>query len=418
MQAEIITIGNELTSGRKTDLNASYIAERLAKNGIIVNRITTVGDDPSRVSRAIRDSIGESDFVVVTGGLGSTEDDLTNEIVADTLDRPLSLHNEKFHQIKQYADAIGIEMTPSLEKMAWMPKDSQALSPAEEMCGFSLVEKGVTLFFLPGVPEQARHLLDEYVLPQVRSRFPQKLVLRQRTLKIYGLSEPKIAEILKGISDETPDLMLGFYPHFPENQVSLSLSGMDEEAVTREVERMAERIRSLLGQFVFGADEETLAGVVGSLLRKKGLSLSTAESCTGGLIGNLVTDVPGSSSYFMGGVVTYSNQAKVDLLQVPLQFLLDHGAVSDPTVRKMAEGVRSALRSDLGLAVTGIAGPDGGSREKPVGTVHVGLATASETFSGKYLFRGKREHIKLNTAIMALDWVRRFLCGYPFLSGL
>jgi nicotinamide-nucleotide amidase len=418
MQGEIITIGNELTSGRAVDLNACYVAERLAAFGIPVTRITTVGDDPLRVSRAIKDAMGESDFVVVTGGLGSTEDDITNQIVADALKRPLLLHKGKFEQIKQHVEASGLRMSPSFEKMAWMPKGSQVFNPEEEMCGFSLVEGKVALYFLPGVPQQTRHLMDTYVLPEILSRYALRPVARHRVLKIYGLSEPEISERLKPIPRKEPDLLVGFYPHYPETHITLSMKGRDLQTVTREVERIEEEIRTILDQYIFGSDDDTLSGVVGGLLKEKGLSLSVAESCTGGLIANLVTNVPGSSSYFKGGLVTYSNEAKIDILQVPSQVLADHGAVSDSTVRMMAEGVRSALKSDLGLAVTGIAGPGGGSVEKPVGTVHIGLASASGTVAQKYRFRGKRTQIKLNTAMMALDWVRRFVRGYPFIPGL
>ncbi|PKN63661.1 MAG: competence/damage-inducible protein A [Deltaproteobacteria bacterium HGW-Deltaproteobacteria-15] len=418
MQGEIITIGNELTSGRALDLNAWYVAEKLASHGVPVTRITTVGDDPIRVSRAIKDAMGESDFVVVTGGLGSTDDDITNQIVAEALQRPLLLHREKFEQIKKHVEANGLRMSPSFEKMAWMPKDSQVFNPKEEMCGFSLVEGKVALYFLPGVPEQMRHLMDTYVLPEILSQYASQPVTRQRILKIYGLSEPEISEHLKNLSKTHPDLILGFYPHYPENHVSVSMNGKDLQTVAEEVERLEKEIRAALGQYIFGSDDDTLPGVAGKLLKEKGLTLSVAESCTGGLIGNLVTNVAGSSSYFMGGMVTYSNQAKIDMLQVDPQILADHGAVSEPTVRRMAEGVRAAFKSDLGLAVTGIAGPEGGSREKPVGTVHIGLASASGTFSQKYLFKGRRKQIKMNSAMMALDWARRFLCGYPFIPGL
>jgi nicotinamide-nucleotide amidase len=418
VQGEIITIGNELVSGRAVDLNGRYVAERLAAFGIVVTRMTTVGDDPLRVSRAIRDAMGESDFVVVTGGLGSTDDDLTNRIVADALQRPLSLHREKFEQIKEHVEASGLRMSPSFEKMAWMPEGSQVFSPKEQMCGFSLVEGKVALYFLPGVPEQTRHLMDTYVLPEILSRFESRPVAQHRTLKVYGLSEPEISERLKPAARDDSDLLIGFYPHFPETHISLSMKGRDVLTVAREVERMEEEVRGLLGQYIFGSDDETLPGVVGGLLKEHGLSISVAESCTGGLIGNLLTNIPGSSSYYMGGIVTYSNQAKTDMLQVESETLSEHGAVSDPTVRRMAEGVRSALKADLGLAVTGIAGPDGGSDEKPVGTVHIGLASDSLTLSQRYRFHGKRTQIKLNTAMMALDWVRRFLCGYPFIPGL
>jgi nicotinamide-nucleotide amidase len=418
MQGEIITIGDELISGRAVDLNARYVAERLAAHGLAVNRITTVGDDPLRVSNAIKDALRQSaDFVIVTGGLGSTEDDITNRIVADALNRPLRLNLEKFRQIQRHVEAMGVRMTPSLEKMAWLPQDAELLSPAEEICGFSLKEGEAVLYFLPGVPEQMRHLTEEYVLPQILSR-SSRTVSKFRVLKIYGLREPEISEILKKVKRRDPNLLIGYYPHFPENHLSLSMRGLEEQSVGQELERMESEIRALLGEYVFGFDGETMASVVGKWLEERGLSLSVAESCTGGLIGNLVTNSPGSSSYFLGGVVSYSNQAKIDLLHVDPEHLKSHGAVSEPVARAMAEGVRAALRSDVGLAVTGIAGPDGGSREKPVGTVHIGLATPSGTFAGKYLFRGKRRQIKLNAAMMALDWARRYLRGYPFLHSL
>jgi nicotinamide-nucleotide amidase len=418
MQGEIITIGDELTSGRVLDLNACYAAGRLTASGLRVTRVTTVGDDSERVARAVREAMEESEFVIITGGLGSTEDDLTNQIVADALNRPLCLDQEKFEQIKRYVRARGLDMSPSLEKMAWVPKDSKALSSTEDVCGFSLVEGKVRLYFLPGVPEQMRYLMDKYVLPEILLHCPFLPVSRHRVLKVYGLSEPSIAEIVKDLPSREEDIILGFYPHFPENHITLSLRGEDEPTVTHQLDSMEQEIRGLLGPFVFGSGKESMASVVGEMIRERDLTLSAAESCTGGLIGNLLTSVPGSSTYFQGGVVAYSNQCKVNLLGVREETIRQHGAVSDQTVREMAEGVRRIIKADMGLAVTGIAGPDGGTAEKPVGTVHIGLATDSGTICGKYRFWGTRELVKLNTAMMALDWVRRFLNGYSFIPGL
>ncbi len=418
MQGEIITIGDELTSGRVLDLNAFYAAGQLTASGLRVARVTTVGDDPQRLAGALREAVLDSEFVVVTGGLGSTEDDLTSEIVANALGRPLCLDQEKLEQIRRCLRERGMEATPAFEKMAWLPRDGKALTSAEDICGFSLMEGKARLYFLPGVPEQMRFLLDKYVLPEILCHCENLPTLQVRILKVFGLSEPAIAEALQGISKESEDLVLGFYPNFPENHVTLSLRSLDEPAAARMLDRMEEEIRALLDSYVFGSGTQTMAEVVGHYLRKGNLTLSTAESCTGGLIGNLLTNVPGSSDYYVGGMVVYSNRAKADLLQVLPQTLDEHGAVSGPVVVQMAEGVRRKLKSDLGLAVTGIAGPDGGSKDKPVGTVHIGLSAASETLSGHYRFLGKREQVKLNTATMALDWVRRYLSGNPFIPGL
>jgi len=417
MQGEIITIGNELISGRILDLNAWYAAGRLTASGLRVTRITTVGDDAQRLSKVLKRAVKQSFFVIATGGLGSTEDDVTNEIVAETLDRPLCLNEEMLRLIKTYVTRRSIKMSSSLEKMAWMPEGSKMIDPQGMACGFSLLEERAHLYFLPGVPDQMRYLMDKFVLPEILVHYKTLPVLRQRILKLYGLTEPKIAELLKDLPGKREDIILGFYPQFPENHITISLRGHDEPTVMGELDRMEKEIRALVGSYVFATGNQRIEDVLGEMLRERGQSISVAESCTGGLIGNLLTNSPGSSTYFLGGVVVYSNQAKVDLLDVSKETLEEYGAVSEQTVRQMAQGVRKRLHTDIGLSVSGIAGPDGGTKEKPVGTVHIGLAVEKEVFSGKYRFWGTREQIKSNTAMMALDWVRRYLNEDPFLPG-
>ncbi len=418
MQGEIITIGTELISGRTVDLNAWYAAGRLTASGLRVTRVTTVGDDPESVAKALKEAMKDADFIIVTGGLGSTEDDMTNEIAANALKRPLCLDKEMLDQIKSYVVARGMEMSASYEKMAWMPKDSKLLDKEANICGFSLVEDKVRLYFLPGVPEQMRSLMDRCVLPDLLLHTKTQPVLRHRVLKLYGLNEPSMAEALKDLPKKAKNIILGYYPHFPENHITLSLRGDDEPTVRAELEWMEEEIRRLVGSFIFASGDQTMESVVGEILREKGLTLSVAESCTGGLVGNLLTNVPGSSIYFLGGVVAYSNQSKIELLHVSPLTLERYGAVSDETVLEMAVGVRARFKADLSLAVSGIAGPEGGSPEKPVGTVHIGMAAHDASFSRRYRFWGTRDQVKLNSAIMALDWSRRYLHGDSFLPGL
>jgi nicotinamide-nucleotide amidase len=418
MYGEIITIGNELSSGRTLDLNSWYAAGRLTASGLKVTRITSVGDDHKMVSDALKRAVEASRFVIVTGGLGSTDDDITNEIVAQALNRPLCLDQQMLEQIKDYARASKIKITSSLEKMAWMPEGSRMLNPEGTACGFSLIEKEVHLYFLPGVPDQMRYLMDKIVLPEILSRYKTLPIMRQRILKLYGLNEPGIAEIFKKIQGKTGNIVFGFYPRFPENHITISLRGQDEPTVIKELDRVEMKVRRLVGSYIFAAGDQNMEEVVGHLLLEKNLSISVAESCTGGLIGHRLTSVPGSSSYFHGGVVVYSNQSKVDLLRVDPRTLETHGAVSERTVEEMARGVKDRIKTDLGLAVTGIAGPDGGTRQKPVGTVHVGLAAREKTFSREYRFWGNRMQVKLNSSMMALDWVRRYLNGNPFLPGI
>jgi nicotinamide-nucleotide amidase len=302
--------------------------------------------------------------------------------------------------------------------MAWMPKNSKMLDPKGTAYGFSLTEGKVRLYFLPGVPDQMRYLMDKFVIPEMLTQYKTLPVMRQRILKLYGIIEPKIAEILKQLPGRTENIILGFYPHFPENHITISLRVSDEPTVTSELDRVEQDIRNLVGPFIFAAGNQKMQDVVGEMLRVRKRNLSVAESCTGGLIGNLITNVSGSSEYFQGGMIVYSNQAKVDLLNVSPRTIEKYGAVSGQTVREMAKSVKKKINTDIGLAVSGIAGPDGGSKDKPVGTVHIGLASDKETFSGKYRFRGTREQVKLNTAMMALDWIRRYLNGDSFLPGL
>jgi len=418
MYGEIITIGDELISGRTLDLNAKYAAGRLTASGLHITRITSVGDDHKMVSRVLAKAIESSRFVIVTGGLGPTDDDMTNEIVAAALNRSLCLDQQMFKRVKKYVEAKGLEMTPSLEKMAWLPEGSTILNPEGPVCGCRIVEQDVRLYFLPGVPDQMRHLLDKFVLPEILNLYEDVPSVGQRILKLYGVKETDISETLKELRGKTGNVILGFYPHFPKNHITLSLSGKDEPEIVEELDMVENEIRRLVGSFIFASGNLDMEEVVGRELFDRGLTISVAESCSGGLIGHRLTNVSGSSVYFRGGIVAYSNQSKIDFLHVNPHTLKAYGAVSDQTVREMARGITDRFKTDFGLAVTGIAGPDGGSREKPVGTVYIGLAAGQEILSGRYWFWGDRELVKLDTAMMAMDWIRRYLNGNPFLPGI
>lgn len=418
MYGEIITIGDELISGNTLDLNSSYAAARLTASGFRVRRITSVGDDYQLVPKALSTALKTSRFVIVTGGLGPTDDDVTNEIVADVFNRSLCLDPQMFDRIKSYVEAKGLEMTPALEKMAWMPEGSRVIDPDIFMCGCCIEEQDVHLYFLPGVPEQMRHLFDKFVLPELLDIYNTLPAVGQNILKLYGIKEPDIAEILKELQGNTGDVVLGYYPQFPENHITLSLQGKNEQFVAKELERVETDIRRLLGSFIFSSGKKSMEEIVGQALLDRAMTISVAESCTGGLIGHRLTNVPGSSGYFQGGVVVYSNESKAGLINVNPETLKTHGAVSTQTVKEMAQGVKNRFGTDLGLAVSGIAGPDGGSRERPVGTVHIGLAAGGHVLAGKYLFWGDREQVKLETSTMALDWIRRYLNEDSFLPGI
>ncbi len=418
MFGEIITIGNELTSGRELDVNSRYAARALLDAGLKVTRITSVGDDCDMVADVLKRAIKKSRFVIVTGGLGSTDDDITSEIVAQALNRPLVLDQPMIRLIKSRLADLGMEMTSSLEKLARIPEGSRVLNPGGNCSGFCLEEEGVCLYFLPGVPAQMSYLMDKVVMPEILSRYAQLPVVRQRILKLFGINESSIAEIFKKLDKKTGNVEFGFYPNFPENHITMTLKGSDVSVVERELSRVEKQVRQFFDPYLFASGNQEMEEVVGAGLSAKKMTLSVAESCTGGLIGDRLTNVPGSSNYFLGGVVAYSNDSKVHFLGVSPKTLEKHGAVSHETVVEMAQGIRKNVKADLGLAVTGIAGPGGGTKAKPVGTVYIGLAAENEIFSEKYRFWGKRKHIKVNTCMMAMDWIRRHLNGDPFLSGV
>jgi len=418
MRGEIITIGNELTSGRTIDVNSCYAAEMLTAAGLEVLSITSVGDNHEMVSVTLREAMQRSEFIIVTGGLGSTDDDITNEIVAEVLESPLVLDNETLKHIRNRADEMGLKLTDSLKKMAWMPEGSRLLDHVGRACGFSLKKEGVYLYFLPGVPEQMRYLLNKFVIPALKKEAYDLPAVRHKVLKLYGLNEPELAEKLKYLRGRTGKAVLGFYPNFPENHITITLSGGDEVWLEKEILKVETEIKRLVGPYIFAAGDDTMEEALGKMLVEKGLTISVAESCTGGLIGHRLTSVPGSSRYFQGGLVVYSNEAKVALLNVSPDTLKKYGAVSEQTAKEMARGVREAVSADLSVSVTGIAGPDGGSSAKPVGTVHIGLAAKDTLVSRQYRFWGNRQQVKLNTSTMALDWIRRYMNGDSFLPGV
>jgi len=418
MIGEIITIGNEIISGETQDLNAWYAAGRLTKAGLRIKRMTFVGDEPEMVAFVLRQAKGSSNFVIVTGGLGSTDDDITNEIVALALERPLCIHEAMLEKIKKIAQKRNIPLTDSLLKMAYMPLGAQLMSEKGIVCGFYLIEDGVPFYFLPGIPEQMRYLLDNFVVTDIVNRFQVKDVRVYKLIRTYGLSEPEIAEAFRKKKSWEGAVIFGFYPQFPENHITITATGEDSRKVQEIVEEAQKEVLETLGKYVFSVDNEEMEQVVGKLLKEKGLTLSTAESCTGGLVSHKLTNVAGSSEYYLGGVVAYSNYLKEKLLGVRSQTLRTFGAVSLETVKEMAEGIRKITGSDLAVAISGIAGPSGGTKEKPVGTVCLGFSSGDLTDARVYRFFGSRIQVKQNSAAMALDWIRRYICGYPFLPGL
>ncbi|MBI4495865.1 MAG: competence/damage-inducible protein A [Deltaproteobacteria bacterium] len=419
MRVEIITVGNELTAGEIVDTNAAFLARELNGRGFEVSFITTTGDDEWRIGDALLRAQERSEGILVSGGLGPTADDVTACAAAKALGRRLIMNEEVLRDLRERFRQRGMEMPLSNEKQALFPQQAEILPNARGTApGFVLRHRGKTFAFLPGAPGELKPLFQEKVLPLLEEEWPEKTICRSRTLKVFGLTEPEIADRLREVEPQRYGAALAYLPRFPENHVKITVRASQAEEVEKGLEELEAVVREKLSGRVFALDPETMEEIVGRLLREHRATLAVAESCTGGRVADRLTDVPGSSEYFERGVVAYSNRAKEEILQVPAELLAAAGAVSAAVAEKMAEGVRRISRTTLGLALTGIAGPGGGSAEKPVGTVYIALSGPGGSTSKGYRFWGNRGQIKAISAQTALDWVRRyFLHLPPFASG-
>lgn len=406
---EIIATGNELISGRVADSNGRYAARRLHEAGLRIQAITILGDAAPLFQETLRLALQRSRFVIITGGLGPTADDITAAAAAEVLGLPLRQDDYLLARLKACLAARGLPWEEKYAKMALIPQGACILDPGGSACGFFLQHQGVRLYFLPGVPREMQFLFDRYVLPPLLQAAAGGEAVCSRTLRFFGLKEVELENLCQQLGQDEERLTVGYYPNFPENLLTLTLRGSKGENLEQRLDDLTESLAGMAGAAYLGSGDVTLEQQVGELLRQRRWSLAVAESCSGGLICHRITNVPGSSDYFMGGVVTYSNRAKMELLQVPAAVLAEHGAVSAPTAAAMVAGVTKLFQTDVGLAATGIAGPSGGSAAKPVGTVYLGLATPKGVQTRHCLFHGSREEIKILTAQTALDWLRREL---------
>lgn len=402
VKIEIITTGDELMSGLTQDSNFSWAGDALSSRGLAVDFHTTVGDDRESIVSALGTASGRADAVIISGGLGPTPDDLTAEVAASFFGSPLELDERALRSIEERMKQRGRDVTEMNKKQAYLPRGARVLLNSWGTApGFGMEKDGTVFYFLPGVPREFRAMMDEYVLPDLERRASGRKNAVSRLIKTFGLPESEVAIKLEGI--ERDGIRLGYRAHYPEVHLRVTAFGDSDREAEGLMEGFVTDVVTRLGTYVFSTEGESMEEVVGIVLRRYGLTLATAESCTGGLISHRITNVPGSSDYFLEGVVSYSNEAKQTLLGVPKDLLDTHGAVSAPVVEAMARGVKKLARSDIGIAVSGIAGPGGGTPEKPVGTVFIGIDSGKGgTRSKKFLFHGTREEIKLVTSSHAL----------------
>ena len=412
MLGEIIAIGDELISGAVLNTTSYFAAGQLFAAGHEILAMTTIGDEPELIGRTLQRALQRAEFVIVTGGLGPTTDDLTNAAVSSALARPATFYPEIFKKIQTYGKNLPTSQRVSLEKLAWLPAGAHALHTEAKMAGYFLVQDGKPIFFLPGGPQEMKDLLLETVITRLAVWEGEEVrQVRQKIYKVVGLAESEINRKLAHLEDHDPRIRIGYYPVFPEVHVSLTVTGASSQEAELVFKKYDGQVASFLGDYCYGSDGDALEGVVGGLLAGRGQTVAVAESCTGGLLGHALTKIAGSSAYFQGGVVAYSDALKERLLGVNREIILRSGAVSADCARAMAEGLRRVTAVDHALSVTGIAGPTGGTEDKPVGTVYFGLASPDKSQTFLFHFSGERRQVQAMAGQTALDLLRRQLLG-------
>ncbi len=411
MAAEVITIGTELVHGQTIDANAAYIADRLVAAGIEVCWKTTVGDREAQIADALRQALARSQIVIVTGGLGPTEDDLTCRAIAAVLDRPLVVDHAVLESIHRRFVERGLTMSKNNERQALVPDGATVFAnPRGTAPGLLMRTRGGgVVVAIPGVPEEMRPMLTEQVIPYLREALGVRARIRSRVLKTCGITESALDEAVGDLTRSSRNPAIGLLAHPGEVHIRLTVKAESEEECDRRLSELEARLRERLGALIFGRDEDRLEEVVGRLLREAAQTVAVAESCTGGLVCHRLTNVAGSSAYFVRGEVAYSDQAKETVLGVPHALIIQHGAVSQAVAEAMASGIRDATGTDLALGITGIAGPGGGSAEKPVGLTYIAVAGPDGIASREFRFLADRETSKLLASQAALDMVRRHL---------
>ncbi len=409
LTAEIIAIGSELLAPDRTDTNSLWLTEKLNSIGIEVRLKTIVGDDDARLEEAISDATKRSKVVITTGGLGPTEDDITRKVAARAIGRRLLLDETILEDLRQRFLSFGHVMPERNSRQAMVIEDATVLpNPNGSAPGMFIEHKGVAIVLLPGPPREMRPMFENHVQRKLAGRAGNIRVVR-RMLRVAGLGESAVDEKIAPIYTQYDNPQTTILFNQSEIEIHLTARGRTEEEANNLLDRLSGQIEERLGNSVFSFAGETMEEVVGLKLTLGGYTLAVAESCTGGLIAQRLTGVPGSSKYFIEGAVTYSNEAKTRTLSVKPALLLEHGAVSGPVAQAMAEGIRNRSKTDFGLAVTGIAGPGGGSEEKPVGLVYIALADEVQTKHRKLQIPGDRQLVRWRASQAALDLLRRRL---------
>lgn len=406
MKAEILAVGTELLMGQIVNTNAQYISSKLPEAGVGVYYHSVVGDNPDRLEDSLKLALERCDIVITTGGLGPTQDDLTKETISRVCGKKLVIHEESLNKIKNYFSRLGRQMTPNNEKQAYMPegcivlKNNNGTAPG---CIIEMGEKAVIM--LPGPPVEMKPMFLDYVMPYFKNKGAYSL--ESVILRVFGIGESAMETKIMDLIDGQTNPTIATYAKEGEVTIRVTASVPMGQSAEQLLMPVVNEIKRRTGENLYSDKDETLDSVAAGLLLENNITIATAESCTGGLISEMLTDVPGISKVFMGGAVTYSNEAKMEYLGVKEQTLKAYGAVSRETAAEMAEGIRKRLKTDIGISVTGIAGPGGGTDEKPVGLVYVGLSSDGGTITKELRLSGNRKKIRTITALNVFDLIRR-----------
>lgn len=408
MIAEIVAVGTELLMGQIANTNAQYISRRLAELGINVYFHSVVGDNAARLEETLQKALVRSDIVITTGGLGPTKDDLTKETIAKTMNRNLVFHAEILELIRDYFIKKHKQMVVNNEKQAYLPENSIIIpNPNGTAPGCIIEEGGKTVIMLPGPPKEMQPMFDQTVFAYLRER--TGLVLVSKMLKIFGIGESELETRLMDLIDQQDNPTIAPYVSQGEVTVRVTARCATKEEASRLLDPVVQEIEARLGAMVYAHNGECLEQVVSNLLRENALVMATAESCTGGMLAERITSLPGASQVFQRGYITYANQAKIDDLGVSPKTLNTYGAVSRETALEMVQGLVKKTGALVGAAITGIAGPDGGTAEKPVGLVFIAVTVRDKTVCKGYEFTGNRERIRNDACMRALDMIRRLI---------
>jgi nicotinamide-nucleotide amidase len=408
IHADIITIGDELLYGQITDTNSQWISAELDKIGIRTKRKSSVSDKKEDIMEILAEAEKRSDIILITGGLGPTNDDITKKVLADYFKCELVLHEEALKDVTELFSRRGRELTELNRGQAFLPTACTYIPNRSGTAPGMWFEKNGKIFMsMPGVPYEMKDLMTQSVLPALKEYFKTPVIIHQ-LVKTTGIGESNLADLIKDWETQLPKVIkLAYLPSLGEVKLRLTASGENVDQLKIAINNELEKLRPIISDYIFGYTDESLEKILGDFLRSKKLTLATAESCTGGYLSHLFTSIPGSSDYFKGGIIAYHNEIKTNFLDVPEEDLLKYGAVSENAVTKMAEAVRLKMNTNIGVAVSGIAGPGGGTPEKPVGTVWMAYNDSRKTVTKKVILSTKREENIRMAAYSVLELIRK-----------